>query len=149
MESASDIRLATAEDLPALLQLYRHLSPEDPVLSLEDATAIFAQLSASPGNAVLVLEHAGQLIASCVVIITPNLSRGGRPFALIENVVTHSDFRNQGFGKQILDAACARAWEAGCYKVMLMTGSKRPETLGFYTSAGFKQNKTGFQKRNL
>lgn len=41
----------------------------------------------------------------------------------------------------------ATAWEAGCYKVMLMTGSKRPETLRFYADAGFEQSKTGFQIR--
>jgi hypothetical protein len=32
---------------------------------------------------------------------------------------------------------------------MLMTGSKKPSTLAFYASAGFEQNKTGFQIRRL
>jgi hypothetical protein len=35
------------------------------------------------------------------------------------------------------------------YKVMLMTGSKRPSALAFHASAGFEQNKTGFQVRRL
>jgi hypothetical protein len=45
--------------------------------------------------------------------------------------------------------AVTAAWQVDCYKVMLMTGSKRTSTLAFYTSAGFEQNKTGFQIRCL
>jgi GNAT superfamily N-acetyltransferase len=68
---------------------------------------------------------------------------------LIENVVTHGDFRKRGYGKQILNSAATAAWNAGCYKVMLMTGSGKPETLKFYLDAGFEQSKTGFQMRKL
>lgn len=32
---------------------------------------------------------------------------------------------------------------------MLMTGSKKPETLSFYLTAGFEQSKTGFQKQRV
>jgi len=75
------------------------------------------------------------------------LTRGGKPYALIENVVTRADFRNRGFGKLVLQAAMERVWEADCYKVMLMTGSKKPSTLSFYMAVGFEQSKTGFQIR--
>ncbi|WP_445285919.1 GNAT family N-acetyltransferase [Yoonia sp. 2307UL14-13] len=68
---------------------------------------------------------------------------------MIENVVTDPDHRKRGHGKAILDAASERAWAHRCYKIMLSTGSKRPETLAFYESAGFSQSRTGFQKRNL
>ncbi len=80
-------------------------------------------------------------------MVIPNLTRGGTPYALIENMVTHADWRKRGFGSAILKAATERAWEEGCYKVMLMTGSKNPATLAFYAAAGFEQTKTGFQIR--
>ncbi|WP_235909151.1 MULTISPECIES: hypothetical protein [Brucella/Ochrobactrum group] len=35
------------------------------------------------------------------------------------------------------------ASRAGCYKVMLLTGSKQPATLKFYHDVGFEQNKAG------
>jgi GNAT superfamily N-acetyltransferase len=89
------------------------------------------------------------LTSSCTLVVIPNLTRSGQPYGLIENVVTHSTYRGRGFGKQILQAAVEAAWKADCYKVMLMTGSKRPSTLAFYAAAGFEQNKTGFQIRRL
>jgi ribosomal protein S18 acetylase RimI-like enzyme len=88
-------------------------------------------------------------IASCTLVAIPNLTRGGQPYGLIENIVTHTQHRDRGYGKQVLRAAVMAAWEADCYKVMLMTGSKDLATLAFYTSAGFEQSKTGFQVRRL
>jgi GNAT superfamily N-acetyltransferase len=79
--------------------------------------------------------------------VIPNLTRHGKPFALIENVVTHGAWRRRGFGAALLKAAADRASWCGCYKVMLMTGSKESGTLAFYEKAGFEQSKTGFQMR--
>jgi GNAT superfamily N-acetyltransferase len=66
---------------------------------------------------------------------------------MIENVVTHTAYKGRGFGKQLLRVAVEAAWQADCYKVMLMTGSKKPSTLAFYAEACFEQSKTGFQVR--
>ncbi|MEH3090669.1 MAG: GNAT family N-acetyltransferase [Agrobacterium cavarae] len=143
------VRAAQKSDLPALLDLYQHLSPGDLAPSLADAEAIFDQFLAYPGSVIVLCEMGSVLVGSCVLVVIPNLTRGGRPYALIENVVTHGDFRRQGIGRRVLDFATARAWQAGCYKAMLMTGSTRPEIHAFYRSAGFEPSKTGFQKRQL
>lgn len=143
------IRLAGRNDLPALLDLYQHLAPGDERPTPEDAAAIFARFMAYGGSGIFIGELGSILVASCALVVVPNLTRGGSPYGLIENVVTHSAHRRRGFGRQLLDAAAAAAWRAGCYKVMLMTGSTRPEALAFYAGAGFEQSKTGFQKRRL
>ncbi len=71
-----------------------------------------------------------------------------RPYALIENVVTHPEYRRMGHGTAVLQAAMQAARDHGCYKVMLLTGSKRPSTLRFYESVGFNANeKAGFHTR--
>lgn len=88
-----------------------------------------------------------RIVSTCTLIVIPNLTRGGALYALIENVVTHEDFRQLGFAGALLAEAVQRAWYEGCYKVMLLTGSKEPATLAFYASAGFEQSKTGFQIR--
>ena len=147
--NALTIRPACAEDLPDLLALYQHLTPGDAVPSLEQALANLERLRLYPGSDILIGIVDNHLAVSCTLIVVPNLTRGGKPYALIENVVTHADFRRRGFGQQILDAACEAAWTTGCYKTMLMTGSNKPDVLDFYRLAGFEQSKTGFQKRQL
>ena len=77
------------------------------------------------------------LISSCTITVIPNLTRGCKPYGVIENVVTHAGHRNLGYGKALLAHALAHAWSIGCYKVMLLTGRKDQSTLQFYQSAGF------------
>ncbi len=143
------VRVALPSDLPHLLALYPHLNADDGIPQLAVAEQRFTQMQAYPGSAIFIGLINGAIVVSCTLIVIPNLTRGGQPYALIENVVTHADFRGRGYGKQILRATVEAAWRADCYKVMLMTGSKRPSTLAFYASAGFEQNKTGFQVRSI
>ena len=98
---------------------------------------------------VMVAVDAGLLVSSCTLAIIPNLTRGGRSYGVIENVVTHPGHRRTGLGKGVLSAALDAAWEADCYKVMLATGSRRKETTRFYEQAGFERgSKTFFQVRH-
>lgn len=143
------IRAAEQVDLPVLQDLYRHLLPEGERCPDDEAGKILERLARFEGSAVLIGFLGTDLVTSCTVIVIPNLTRGGAPYALIENVVTDAGHRNEGLGKAILKAATDRAWAAGCYKAMLMTGSKKPSTLAFYEAAGFEQSKTGFQARRL
>lgn len=142
------VRAVCAEDLPGLLALLRHLSPADPTQAPAAAEAAWAALLASELIHILVAEQAGALVASCTLVIVPNLTRGARPYALIENVVTHEAHRRQGLGRAVLDAAVAQARAAGCYRIGLATGSRQESTLRFYESAGFTRDaKTWFEIR--
>jgi GNAT superfamily N-acetyltransferase len=98
-----------------------------------------------PRMQVLAAELDSGLVASCTLVIIPNLTRGARPYGLIENVVTHLAHRRKGIGTRLLRHALQIAWERNCYKVMLLTGSKSEGTLRFYEQAGFRKGvKTGF-----
>jgi GNAT superfamily N-acetyltransferase len=142
------IRPAASEDLEALRQLYLHLNPTDDPLPEALASELWKAMLAHPGFTCIVGVHEGQLVSSCCLAIVPNLTRGGRPYALIENVVTHQAFRRRGFGRAILEDTLRRAWDASCYKAMLLTGSKRQETHRFYESCGFRSGeKAGFVAR--
>lgn len=134
------IREARAEDLPRLLQLYQQLQPADPVLGEARAREAFDQILARPGMTLFVLARGHSIEATCYLNIIPNLTRSARPYAIIENVVTEAALRGQGLGKQIIQHALAAAWQAGCYKVMLQTGSKRESTHAFYRACGFSGN---------
>lgn len=87
----------------------------------------------------------GKIVSSCVCVIIPNLTRGVRPYAFIENVVTHEKYRGRGYATECLNYAKKTAQENNCYKMMLLTGSKEEKTLSFYRNAGYNStDKTAF-----
>lgn len=132
------IRELCRADLPELLALYAHLHEvDDPTPSLANVESVWRELLSSQHFRYFGVILDGQLVASCNLTIIPNLTRGCRPYGLIENVVTHKTHRNRGLGKAVLARAVEVAWEQNCYKVMLMTGRKDEATLRFYQSAGF------------
>lgn len=63
-------------------------------------------------------------------IIIPNLTWNVRPYAFVENVVTHGDYRKCGYARACLDYAKSVAQGADCYKIFLMTGAKDAKRLG-------------------
>jgi ribosomal protein S18 acetylase RimI-like enzyme len=142
------IRCATEHDLPEVLNLYRHLHPHEAQLAPATAERVWSNMLTSDFMTVIVAEAVGQLLASCTLAIVPNLSRGGRSYGVIENVVTHADHRKRGLGRRVLAHALDIASQADCYKVHLATGSKRESTLRFYEEAGFERGgKTYFEVR--
>ncbi|XYH98448.1 GNAT family N-acetyltransferase [Sorangium sp. So ce1128] len=143
------VRAARVGDLEGVLELYRDLHPEDASFPAEpELSALWARVLEQPGLRLFVLERGAALVASCTLVVVPNLTRGGRPYALVENVVTHREHRRRGFGARVVRHALAEAWEAGCYKAMLLTGSQRPEVHRFYEACGFRAgDKTGFVAR--
>jgi len=143
-----DIRPARPADLPGILALYRQLHPGDPVLAPATAETAWTALLSSGLITPFVADIAGLLVSSCTLAIVPNLSRGARPYGVIENVVTHADHRRTGLGRAVLHAALDQAWHANCYKVLLATGSRKEATLRFYENAGFQRGgKTYFEIR--
>jgi GNAT superfamily N-acetyltransferase len=139
-------RTVRRDELEDLLELYRMLNPDDPELDPEDVDHQWVEMVADDSLDVVVVEHDDRLVASCVLSVTPNLTRGARPFALIENVVTHEEYRGQGFGSRVLEEAIEIAEERDCYKVMLLTGTEQEWKLQFYEDCGFgRDRKTAFE----
>ena len=141
------IRAAGKSDLPQLLDLYRELQPGDPVLTLGSASPHMDQILAHPGMKLLIATVDQLAVATITLIVIPNLTRGGAPYGLMENVVTAKAHRKRGYAGALIQHGFEIAWKADCYKVMLLSGSTDPETLDFYRNCGFVQNKTGFQIR--
>ncbi|MFN3172701.1 MAG: GNAT family N-acetyltransferase [Hyphomicrobiales bacterium] len=143
------IGVASQDDLPGVLDLYMQLSPEDPRTEISQAVSAYNQLLACAGSGIYIARVDRAIVATCTLVVIPNLTRSARPYALIENVVVHRNHRRKGYGRKVLDAATRAAWDAGCYKLMLLTGVNEEATFRFYIAAGFEQTKTGFQKRQI
>lgn len=141
-------REAGPDDLAEVLRLYRQLHPSDPGAAAGSEQATFDRILASPGLHIYVLERDGVVVATTYLNVIPNLTRSASPYAVVENVVVEQSLRGTGLGKQIMAATLEVAWAAGCYKAMLMTGSKTPATHAFYRACGFSPDaKTAYLAR--
>ncbi|MEM8631037.1 MAG: GNAT family N-acetyltransferase [Pseudomonadota bacterium] len=143
------IRDAGPGDVPVLQDLYRHLIPEEDPAPTALAEARLEALYAFPGSGVLMAFDGAVAVASVTLIVVPNMTRQGAPYAFIENVVTHSAHRRKGHAQALLSEAEDRAWTAGCYRIMIVSGNHNTGAHGFYSSAGYAGSKTGFQKRRI
>lgn len=131
------IRVATREDLAGVLAVYRVFRSYNPAFDASAAGACWEAIERSGVMTVVVGEVAGVIAATCTLLVVPNLTWSGRPWAMIENVATDPAYQRRGLGRAVLGFACERAWGAGCYKVSLATGSVEAATLRFYEEAGF------------
>ena len=139
------IREANINDLEEILQLYLYLHEESVPEQNEHLTDTWEQIINDSNHHLIVKEIGGKIVSSCVCVIIPNLTRNVRPYAFVENVVTHADYRGKGYATDCLNYAKEIALKENCYKMMLLTGSKRPETLRFYENAGYNSSdKTAF-----
>lgn len=139
------VREARREDLNAILELYLCLHETSVPEPSAHLAAAWEQILSDENHHLIVNEVGGKLVSSCVCVIIPNLTRGVRPYAFVENVVTHSHHRGKGYATQCLDYAKAVAERQNCYKIMLLTGSKEQKTLDFYARAGYNcADKTAF-----
>ena len=139
------IREATKNDLDNILQLYLHLHEESVPEDSEQLRTTWETIMNDVNHHLIVCEIEGKLVASCVCVVIPNLTRNVRPYAFVENVVTHADYRQKGYATACLNYAKQIAEKNKCYKMMLLTGSKRESTLNFYRNAGYNSSdKTAF-----
>lgn len=141
------IREITDSDFDGLMTLYMQLH-DNPFPERDDRVeSVWRSILNDPAHHIIVAEEDGRLVSSCVCVIIPNLTRGQRPYAFIENVITDEGSRRRGLAKACLDYACEIAKRENCYKMMLLTGAKTQGTLDFYEKCGYNRNdKTAFIK---
>lgn len=142
------IRSAVREDLPAILALMAMLNPDDPSPDSEAARRTWEEILSDARTNYLVAEADGVVVGCCCLAIIPNLTRGLRPFGVIENVIVDVSWRNRGIATSLLRNAGHLAREAVCYKLMLMSNRKRVEAHPLYRKCGFESDsKLAFDMR--
>ncbi len=139
------IREINESDFKGLFELYTQLHGNPVPEETEELSALCRKILNDENHHIIVAEEDGKIVSSCVCVIVPNLTHEQRPYALIENVVTDESFRCRGLATACLDFAKEIAIKENCYKIMLMTGSKKESTLRFYERAGYNcSDKTAF-----
>jgi GNAT superfamily N-acetyltransferase len=145
--SLAHLRPLVAADFDGARALYVDLVGDIPVPVGTAGKTRFAQILSHPGTAIWGAEHDGRIVAMATLHVIPNMTFGGRAYAIVENVVTLQAYRGQGFGASVMQAVVKAAWAADAYKVMLLTG-KTLGAKGFYEKLGFTdQDKYGMTIR--
>ena len=142
------VREIQKTELAALLELYLQLHETAVPEMSRHLEATWEQILQDKNHRIIVKVVDNRIVSSCVCVIIPNLSRGIRPYALIENVVTHPDHRQKGYATECLNYARKIAVRENCYKIMLLTSSRDEATHRFYRNAGYSsKEKTAFIQR--
>lgn len=139
------IREIQDEDFDGLMRLYMQLHDNPMPEKTPEISALWKRILDDRDHHVIVAEEDGEIVASCVCVIIPNLTHNQQPYAFIENVITDEDYRKRGLATACLHYAGEIAEREHCYKMMLLTGSKKESTLNFYRQAGYNsEDKTAF-----
>ena len=145
------IRRARIDDLPALLDLLDELQegatpgiPWDRGDALWTAT-VWEEVLTDPRRVYIVAEEDERVVGTVDLIIVPNLSRQGRPYALVENVVVDASDRGHGHGEHLMRHIIDEARAAGCYKISLTSALRRENAHRFYGRLGFRFTHKGFR----
>lgn len=97
------VRMISHDELNSLLNLYRALHPDDTdPESFGHLDQLWDEIFNDKNLYYPVIEHDGRIVSSCTLAIINNLTRGLRPYGIIENVITHPDYRKKGYGTKVL-----------------------------------------------
>ena len=116
------VREIYISELNELLELYLHLHERTIPNITEHLNSTWNTIIQDKNHHIIVNEVNGKIVSSCVCVIIPNLTRNIRPYAFIENVVTHKNYRGRGYATECLNYAKEIAIKDNCYKMMLLTG---------------------------
>jgi GNAT superfamily N-acetyltransferase len=135
--SAANIRHLDTRDFEDVVVLYKELVGKIPVLDGRQGQERFSEIISHPGTVIMGAELDDRIVSIATMHLLPNLTHDGRPYCLVENVVTLRSHRGLGLGRRVMTALMDEAWSVNAYKIMLLTG-KNAGAKGFYEKLGFE-----------
>ena len=131
------IREIKDTDFDSLMELYMQLHDNPMPDKTPEILELWKRILEDKDHHIIVAEEDGRIVSSCVCVIIPNLTHNQQPYAFVENVITDAMYRKRGLATECLNYAKKIAQNENCYKIMLLTGSKKESTLDFYRQAGY------------
>jgi len=147
---ALKMRLATAEDLPAIVHLladdFLGQQREDLSEPLnENYINAFKEIDADANNELIVAELDGKDIGTLQLTFTPSLSYRGSKRCTVESVRVDTSLRGKGIGREMMLWAIERAKEKGCISMQLTSHKDREDAHRFYEQLGFAKSHVGMK----
>ncbi|MEL6929881.1 MAG: GNAT family N-acetyltransferase [Cyanobacteria bacterium J06600_6] len=136
--------LATEQDLLVLNNLYADMN-DKPLMSESEITKVWQQIQEVPNYYIYLAYLENKSIGTFSLLFMPTMMHPSfHKSAILDSVTILSNFRNKGYGKQMVQKALEISAEAGCYKVTLSSNKKRDRAHKFYLDLGFKQHGWSF-----
>jgi GNAT superfamily N-acetyltransferase len=142
------IRHASQSDLGELLSLYEELAGAKTTAApgnRASAEPTLAEILRDQRRTLLVAIRDGKLVGTADLLVVPNLTHRGDPWAIVENVIVAHTARRTGVGKALMEHLIELARTAGCYKLQLVSGKQRAQAHAFYRSLGLEAVAEGFK----
>jgi N-acetylglutamate synthase-like GNAT family acetyltransferase len=137
-------RRATKEDSDLIADLYRELVPNSPISVLPERVDAIAK---SNHTFLLVCDDGSDIIATALLCLCQDVMFNNQPFAIVENVIVHSQYKREGVGKSMMDYIEDFCLQQNCSKIMLLTSNENRNARDFYTAMGYDPDaKIGFVK---
>jgi GNAT superfamily N-acetyltransferase len=142
---------ASEADIPELIDLLAVLfsieqdfSP-DPEMQRRGLAAL---LASSTGHIAIARDTNSRAVGMATVQLVISTAEGA-PSAWIEDVVVREDFRGQGLGRALLDAALDWARNQGAVRAQLLADLDNAPALAFYDRVGWRPTRLGAWRRML
>lgn len=141
-----EIRRATLDDLSAVLGLLSQMHDKPATAKTRGFEDTFREILASPSRVLLLAVQGEVVVGTLDLFVMANLTREGRPWAGIENLVVDTGRRRHGIGSALIDVAVDLARELDCYKLQLVSHERRGAAHDLYRRAGFDAPVHGYRR---
>ena len=135
-----NIRKATQSDIPYLATLLGYLFEQEKefTANLEKQTTGLEMIISDPsiGELLVAQREDEPIIGMVSLLYTVSTAMGGR-VAMMEDMVIHPDYRNQGYGSVLVGAAVELAKSHDCKRITLLTDFDDLAAERFYQKHGF------------
>jgi GNAT superfamily N-acetyltransferase len=138
------VREGDVRDIQDILLLYEQLFSNTDQAEANRAAKIrghkkaLSEIKQNPNHHLLVAEIGGIVVGTLAIIVIPNLSHMGRPWAIIEDVIVDELHRGRGIGSLLIQRAIQLAKGRDCFRIILSSSKQRNDSHKFYESVGLE-----------
>lgn len=145
MMNKIEIRKATTEDIPMILELFAQKDIDDgEILSIDEANSIFNKFKFYPNYSLYLAMIENKVVGTFELLIMDNLAHKGSKSGIVEDVVVDLEHRSKGIGGKMMEYAIMVCREFDCYKLTLSSSIHRDRAHMFYENLGFKKHGYSF-----
>jgi len=137
-----EITIATNSDIPELIDLLTDLFTTDIEFKPnynKQKTGLTQIINDANSGEILVLKIDNKIIGMVSLLYSISTALGGK-VAIVEDMIIHTAYRNQGLGKFLLHHAIEYSKKNDCLRLTLLTDYDNEGAINFYKKFGFTKS---------